>query len=122
MCPPLSSRGFTELHFFRFLRSFINLPAASADPDEDADQTVKGKFVKFDADTNEITLMVEKENMTYKLGKDAKVTVGEVKDTKDLSKLKADQIVFLTLKTEGTKTWVTAVSDHEPKPNGSGKN
>ena len=73
----------------------------------DADQ-VSGKFVKFDSDKNEITITVKDKDTTYSLAKDAKVAVGEVKD---LSKIKAGQMVTLTLKKDGDKTTVTAVNE-----------
>jgi hypothetical protein len=52
---------------------------------------------------------------TYPLARDASVAVGEVKDSKDLGKLKADQPVKLTLKKDGDKTWVTAVNEGTAK-------
>jgi uncharacterized membrane protein YgcG len=85
------------------------LGARTADePDQ-----VTGKFVKFDADKNEITVKVKKDNMTYPVAKDVKVAVGEVKELKGL---KADDMVTLTLKKDGDKTVVTEV-----KPAAKGK-
>lgn len=72
----------------------------------DEPNQVTGKFVKFDADKNEITVKVKKENMTYAVSKDVKVAVGEVKELKGL---KADDMVTLTLKKDGDKTVVTEV-------------
>jgi uncharacterized membrane protein YgcG len=82
---------------------------AADEPDQ-----VTGKFVKFDADKNEITVKVKKENMTYTVSKDVKVAVGEVKELKGL---KADDMVTLTLKKDGDKTVVTEV---KPATKGKG--
>jgi hypothetical protein len=92
----------------------VGLTTAADEKKADADQ-VSGKFVKFDAEKNEITIKVKNDNMTYPLAKDAKVSVGEVKNAKDLSKLKADDAVVLTLKKDGDKTWVTEVSQGKTK-------
>src|SRR5947209_3638457 len=92
----------------------IGLSAAADEKKADADQ-VSGKFIRYDAEKNEITIKVNKDEMTYPLAKDAKVSVGEVKDMKDLSKIKADQMITLTLKTEGKKSWVTDVRESKAK-------
>ena len=90
----------------------------AADERKDEPTQVTGKFVKYNADKNEITIKVKSDEMTYTLAKDAKIGVGAVKETKDLSKLKADDPIMLILKKDGDKTWVTEIKE----PNGSGKN
>jgi hypothetical protein len=68
---------------------------------------MKGTFVKFDADKNEITIKVNgKDKMTFRVLQDGKVAVGEVKD---LKKLKADDDVILTLMRDGDKNMVIEV-------------
>jgi len=92
----------------------------AADEKKDEPTQVTGKFVKFNAEKNEITIKVKSEEMTYPLAKDAKVAIGAIKETKDLSKLKVDDPIMLTLRKDGDKTWVMEL--REPKPDGSGKN
>ena len=97
----------------------VGLATAADDKKADADQMVTGKLVKFDADKNEITVTVKDKDMTYTLAKDAKVAVGEVKDAKDLGKLKAGQLVTLTLQKDGDKTVVTAVNEAKGRIRGT---
>jgi hypothetical protein len=94
----------------------VGLATAADEKKADPNQ-VTGKLVKCDAEKGEITINVKDKDMTYQVAKDAKVSVGEVKD---FAKLKAGQLVTLTLKKDGDKTMVTEVT--EGKPNGSGKN
>jgi Cu/Ag efflux protein CusF len=97
----------------------VGLSTAADEKKADPNQ-VTGKLVKFDADKGEITISVKDKDMTYSMAKDAKVSVGEVREVKDLSKLKAGQLVRLTLQKDGDKNMVIEVM--EAKPNGSGKN
>jgi hypothetical protein len=86
-----------------------------------ADENVKGlvvtgKFIRYKAHKNKIIVTVEGTKLTYTLSENAKVAFGEIKDMKDLHKLKAGDLVTLTLKKDGDKTWATEVK--EGKPNG----
>lgn len=77
---------------------------------------VNGTFVKFDSDKNEITIKVNGKNeMTFMVSQDVKVAVGEVKE---LRKLKAEDLVILTLKKDGEKNMVIEVRQGK-QPRGS---
>ena len=84
---------------------------------EPAQMEVNGTFVKFDADKNEITIKVHgKSEMTFSISQDAKVAVGEVKD---LTKLKTDDSVTLSLMRQGDKNMVIEVRQGKQKGSSS---
>src|ERR1700732_5227319 len=76
---------------------------------------VTGKFVKWNADKNEITVKTKSDEKTYMVAQDAKIQLsGDLKSLKDL---KADDAVVLVLKKDGDKTIVVEV--RQPKASGS---
>jgi hypothetical protein len=95
------------------LLSVVGVTSANEKRPELAQMEVDGIFAKFDADKNEITIKVNGKNeMTFRLSQDAKVTVGEVKD---LTKLKIEDSVTLTLMKDGDKIMVIEVRQGRQK-------
>jgi hypothetical protein len=85
----------------------------AADPEQ---MNVNGTFVKYDGDKSEITIKVNGEKeMSFMMARDAKVSVGEVKNPKDLSKLRAGDPVTLTLTKDGDRNMVTEVKEGKRK-------
>ncbi len=108
---PLSAR--LMLAASAVLFSLVGVTAANEKRPELAQMEVHGTFVKFDSDKNEITIKVNgKNDMTFSLSQDARVTVGEVKD---LAKLNTDDSVTLTLMRDGDKIVVTEVRQGRQK-------
>ncbi len=67
---------------------------------------VKGKVKSVDADKSTITVTVGEKDQTFTVAKDAKVSVGTVKDLKDL---KAGANVTLTTEKKAGKEVVTGI-------------
>jgi hypothetical protein len=68
---------------------------------------IKGKIKSVDADKSTITVTVGDKDETFTVAQDAKISVGTVKDVKDL---KPGANVTLTTETKGGKEVVTAIT------------